>query len=780
MPVPVPNEKDAKFLERARKRFQQAEDADKQQRTRELEDLKFYAGEQWPDDIKAQRAGQALNNNLPPVPARPTLTINQTREPVRQVLNQERQSDMGITLIPADDFGGLQAPIDPTEIKLREGLVRRIQRDSEAADARTWAFSRAAIAGRGYYGVMTRYVPGKTADQEIFIQRFYNQASVSLDPAHEQPDGSDAEWGFIGVDMPWDEYKAEFPTVSEKDNAICGADDTEFRALGDDYPGWFKAKDDLRSCRVVDYYYTVRESKELAMFANGQAEWLDAIPKDTPKDSYTTRTVVQKSIKWAKIDGCQVLDTTDWPGHWVPIIKVVGEELQPYDGERRCEGMVRPALDSCRSFNYMVSKWVEMIGLSPMPPWMLAAGQDEGFEEEYKYANTRNLPALHYNQVDIEGRPAPQPQRTEVRTDIAAIAGSVQLFKEAITDTMGVPPSALGHVDPTLKSGKAINAILQQADRGTSNYLDNLVRSMRHEARVVNDLLYPIYGRPGRIARMMNMQGEMETVMLHQPFVMQGGKPMPAQDGQPDAQKFTLTKDADFNVAVKVSKNFDTRRQQEAETLGQIIAADPQQMQIVGDLFFKYQDGPGHEEMAERYKAVLAPPVQALLNKGQQSPELQQATAKIQQLEQQLQQAAQFIKSKQVEEQAKQQAATQREMAKTQMEQQGDAQQAQIDAAVTIKKAEIDAQTRIAVARINAQAGLTEASIKAGLEHTGHQVARDEQLIGNDHELRVQAIDHEHEAQQAERSAVNAAGQMAAQQAHDAEMSERSAQEAAE
>ena len=55
---------------------------------------------------------------------------------------------MGIELIPADDFGEMAGPIDHTEIELREGLVRRIQRDSEAADARTWAFSRSAIAGR--------------------------------------------------------------------------------------------------------------------------------------------------------------------------------------------------------------------------------------------------------------------------------------------------------------------------------------------------------------------------------------------------------------------------------------------------------------------------------------------------------------------------------------------------------------------------------------------------------------------------------------------------------
>ena len=39
----------------------------------------------------------------------------------------------------------------------------------------------ATIAGRGYWLVNTRYVPGKTRDQEVYIHRIYNQASVLLE-----------------------------------------------------------------------------------------------------------------------------------------------------------------------------------------------------------------------------------------------------------------------------------------------------------------------------------------------------------------------------------------------------------------------------------------------------------------------------------------------------------------------------------------------------------------------------------------------------------------------
>src|SRR5216684_1760453 len=143
--------RDDPFMALARARFSQGQDAIRKQRRRELDDLAFYAGGdfQWDPEQLEARKGQNASGSMPPVPARPTYTVNKVREPVRQVLNQERQSDMGIELVAADDFASLTGPIDDTEIELREGIARRIQRSSEAADARTWSFSRSTICGTG-------------------------------------------------------------------------------------------------------------------------------------------------------------------------------------------------------------------------------------------------------------------------------------------------------------------------------------------------------------------------------------------------------------------------------------------------------------------------------------------------------------------------------------------------------------------------------------------------------------------------------------------------------
>lgn len=756
------------FMQTARDRFQLAADADEKQRKRELDDIRFYNGDQWPEDVQLARKGQTALGNLPPIPARPCLTINETLQPVALILNQERAMDMGGELVPADDFEELVGPIDDAEIELRENMIRRIQRAPETADARSWAFERAAIAGRGYWGVMVRDVPGKTWDQEVYVHRFFNQSCVSLDPFHEQPDGSDAEWGFVGADVPWDVYKVEFPKdAKDKDNDILHYSDEDFRALGEEYPGWFTEDGGKKLCRVVDYYYTVRESRTLCLMPDNSAAWKDELPDGSP-EPIDTREVVDKRIKWAKLDGVKVLRETDWAGPDIPIIKVVGRELQPSDDDRRMEGIVRPMRDAGQGKNFMVSAGVERIMLSPLPPWMIAAGQDEGFSDEYVMSTTRPLAALHYNTHDANGVPYPSmPIRTNNGVDIAPVWSAVDLFQQAIRDTTLTPSAAIGEVDPSLKSGKAIQHIIQQSQKGTSNFLDNQARSIRREITIINNLLYPIYGqRPGRVARIMSGEGDTSTVLVNQPFMPAGPKgrpqPIPAQPGQPlpdGAKHYTLTKDARFNAVVKVSKSYDTRREQEAQILGDLIASNPAEMQIIGDMFFKSLDGPGHKEMAERHKLMLAPQIQqhiAAKEQGKTPPDpqmmaqMQQMQGIIQQLQQELLKANAGIPKAQIDAQSK--------IQQTQMN--NDAKLAETSAKIASDEriAALENQIKLLIAGLGLD--VQKAKVIAENDRTlmdahaqgmDHQAAALDRMATHAHEAAMKAVDHAHQENQRQR-----------------------------
>ena len=78
----------------------------------------------------------------------------------------------------------------------------------------------------------------------------------------------------------------------------------------------------------------------------------------------------------------------------------------------------------------------------------------------------------------------------------------------------------------------------------------------------------------------------------------------------------------------------ETRRQQIVQFLGELIGADPTQMAIIGDMLWKYLDVPEHTQIEERYKLMLAPPIQQLI--AGNSPLPPEAMQKIAMLEQQL------------------------------------------------------------------------------------------------------------------------------------------------
>jgi hypothetical protein len=757
---------DQKIIETARKRFEQARTADTNQRQRELEDLQFYAGEQWPADVLLSRQGLPGNavSGQPPVPARPSLTIDKTRQPVRSVLNEERQSELGVEIVASNDFGDTESAVSDEEIELREGLVRRVQRESQAPDARSWAFARAVIAGRGYWRVVTKYAP-RSMDQDIKVERIYNQACVTLDPTHEQPDGSDAEWGFIWTDVPLDRYKRDYPKAYDgRRNALSGLGNQDWRQLGDELPNWFTGDGDSRAVRVGEYWYVDLQPVTLVQLDNGTMidqrdvdEATHVLAEDEDGETIT-RPDTERLIKWVKLDGVQVLEKTDWPGQYIPIVKVVGEELQPYDSERRAEGMIRPARDSQRGFNVMVSKLVEQIGLSPIPPWMIPEGGDEGYETEYALSTTRTLPALHFRPTTggDNPQPLPPPTRTSITTDISAIGAAIKTFDDGILSTTAVPDVSLGNIDPALKrAGNAgIQQALTQARQGTSHYLDNLARSIRYEGMIVNDLLYPLFP-PGRLARMVAKSGDSVTVPIGQhvikhPETQQFTTTLPPQNGTPPqpvtaattgAKLYTLTKDASFQVTIKVTKNYETRRQAQESMLSELVQADPQLMTVIGDLLFKYSDGEGHQELEERLKAVLVPPVQAMLQANGSTVVPPQVQAQIAQLTAKLQQAMQVIQGKQVEQQA------------------------------MLAKAKLDNQTKVKVAWIGALANLSAVDAKVDAENARTTVDAEQEgalhALDLKADLMSQAADRLHERLMQHESQAHAAGMAGVDHAHD-------------
>ena len=768
-------------LQQALDRFKVGSDADVEQRNREVDALRFQVPDLcWPTEVKDQRKPQLIGGVA--IPQRPMLSIPSLDQPIQLVLNAEKAAHLGVAIHPLSDDAG------ETTAEIIQGLYRRIEVESRASLARSWAFERAVKAGRGYYRVMTEPDPDSDDpfDQRIMIKRILQQGSVVLDPFAQEPDYSDGAWAFIINDMPWAAYKRRYPH-----SAMASFSEDELSAIGMNTGSWVSGDEgEGRAVRVAEYYRMEYETVSRVLLDDGTDAPEGQVPLGrtarTGKDA-RTRQEKRPTLYWSTINAIEELEPKqEMDGRYIPIIPVVGRELIPFEQERRWVGMIEPNKDAVRLLNYSASSAVEMASLETKAPYTMVEGQEEGHEEEWQLANVRNFPYLRYRNVSLNGTPAPPPQRTQV--DTSRLGPSMLLLQQArefIHQGTGAFESALGQQSPNAKSGRAILALQNQHETGSSHFLDNLAEiSLTYEAKVVLDLIPHIYDRPGRIARILDKEDAPKTVMLNAPFTMNPqtkrpqaapmpgpmpggpsgpmpGMPMPGQmPGQgpkKPAENYDLRKGR-YGVTVSIGKSYKSRREQGADEMGNLFQANPALFPILGDIYLKFRDFPGHLEASERVKKMLPPPLQAQgaePDPQQLQQQLQQASQMVEQLGKALDEKTQLLESdgQKLQQQAqvelqKQDMILQQEREKLQaqtVQAQGD-QQAKIE----IERMRNETQLAITAMKIRADEAnaALAAAIKKDTADTAHEVTSVQQAAKQVHEQQMaerDRLDAEHD-----------------------------------
>jgi hypothetical protein len=742
---------DAKIVEQAKQRFKIAAGAEKDQRAREQAVLNFDAGDQWTDEMKAPRQGGMVNGV--PVPGRPMLTIPKTNQPVKLIVNQQQRAHLGVQVHAESE----DATDDTAEIL--QGLYRHIEQGSRAHIARNWAFKHAVKMGRGFWRVNKRSAKDgglEYGDQDITIERILNQASVYLDPFATEPDWSDGEWAFIGGWVPWDRFKREYPK-SDLVKAVAGpdgSDDEEWEGVGDDAPQWFDSTDDGKAVRVMEYFvvetkiyrrcaYKIRGKQVIGWKKEAPPDAKDQTiaPEGLPEKSIVREwDIERRSVKWYKVNGIEVLDEGEWDGQYIPIVVVLAEEKN-INGKRKFEGIIEPCMDSGRLFNVSASSMLEKNSLTNKAPWVLAEGQEEGHEDEFAQANIRNFAFIRYKPVKIGDHVLERPARDFGQVDLSNELVMLEQADQFIKSVTAVHDPSLGD-DKKTRTGKAVLALQQQSQDSNSDYLDNFASvSMTHEARMVLDLIPAIYDRPGRIARTLNLEDQAERVMLNAPFVVdpRTKRPMPANETDPGVKQYDLKRGI-YGVQVTVGKSHQTKAQQGADEVGQILQGVPQLMPIIGDIYFNYRDFPGAKQIAERIKKMLPPQLQEQEG-GKPSPEqleqqLAQAGQQFQQLQAQLQQAMQDIATDKAKQEANVLMNRDKLTVQTELE--------KIKLTADIEKERIAAQAKIAVEQI--KAGIAQARAEFDAEIQNEQMAAEQT-----HESVEAERSRQHEAQEGDK-----------------------------
>jgi hypothetical protein len=569
------------------------------------------------------------------------------------------------------------------------GVIRHIEVNSDADQAYDTAFDYSVRMGWGYFRVVTDYIRDDSFDQEIYIRPIDNPFTVYFDPNSILPDGSDAERCLITTVLEKKVFQDMYP------DADLGS--FTYRGTGDDSAEWIM-KDDIR---IAEYFYTERKAIKLVQLSDGTAVFEDELPaEEILRMAGITRVgereSMRKQIKWCKLTAMEVLEERTWPGKYIPIVPVYGQQLV-IESKRKKYGLVRNAKDPQRMLNFWQTSITESVALAPKAKWLLAEGQDEGHELEWASANIKSTPVLRYKQKDIEGQSAPAPVRLQPEPPPAGILAASASINNDLQAVLGIfDPNQM----PTGNlSGKAINGQQQQMDLTNFHYFDNLTRSIRFAGKILLDLIPKIYDHE-RVMRIIGYDNQPELVVLNQRTVDAAGVTKILND-------VTV---GEYDVVMETGPGYNSKRQEAVANMMPLLAGSPDLMKIAGDLVFRNMDFPGADVIADRLAA--SNPLANIDEKSDIPPQAQMQLAQskqmIEQMQQQMQQMEMMLKSRADVVALQQDGETKRKLMdvtsrahNTETINEAKVNQNIMNSMVSQNKAELDAMTKLMLARMD-------------------------------------------------------------------------------
>ena len=562
--VPANFENTPDFLADMRKKYEWGYSYNEHNILAGKEDAKFTVGNQWDPIVEQRRKDQK----------KPVLTFNRLVAFMAQLVGNRLMNETEIRVFP-DKAGTKEIAT------IREGLIRNIFKNSNADFARDEAGKYQVVCGEGYFSLAMEYASDDVFEQEIKIQAVVDPYSVVMDPLGIEPSGEDCQWGFIGDDIPQQEFKRRWPWAAE----------VSFEGQQRWNQNGFWLQED--TIRIVSYWRMVTEgTKTLALYADGtvhdvtdkeEFEWLPFV--ETRSDgSPFTREVPKRFAQLYICSGNAILEGPfDYPCSSIPIYRVPGWELN--DGEKVHRwGLIRFLKDPQRLHNYWRSTVAEQLVAAPRNKWLTTPDAVKGHERKWRNAPTSDDPFLYYNDGETAPIHIPPPGID------AALVNEAAISTQDMKDISNIHEAALGM--PSNEVSKvAIQARQQVSDVGSYIYVDRRKIADNRCAKNINELISYIYDTKRTIT--VIGRDDKSTIMT-------------INDPSDPNSDVTIGK---YGVTVDVGPASETKRTLANEQMMAFVNAMPQTASMVMDLVAEAQDWPKSGEFAKRFKMALPPGV---------------------------------------------------------------------------------------------------------------------------------------------------------------------------
>jgi hypothetical protein len=476
--------------------------------------------------------------------------------------------------------------------------------------------------GFGWFTINTRYANDDGFEQDLVIEQVANPFAITPDPNSTGADSAD--WNLA--------FHADAMTKAAFEKRWDGADPVSFGEKG---VGLTPVNDGELVFTVAMWQreQTTREIVALspmdpqaiagvdpdaayqAMQLMGERMIVELSVYKANKDLFDacgvrplgqSRKVPSHKVTQRILSGADVLETVEWAGKYIPIVPVYGEDLN-IEGKRHLSGLVRPAKDPQRMFNYWRTWPPSSWPLRPRP------------RSSARSARSPPMPR--------SGPPTPTPTPTSSTTvpgGGARLASPSPAFRPAMQEALNASDdmkSIMGLHDASL--GARSNETSGRRDHGpparrrrldSFHFIDNLSRAIRHAGRILH--------RPdpeglldARMIRILGPDGDKTQDRRGANGQHQTPGRRRVQESQQDeASTGTRAHLRPHRRQVRPDRlagpSFTSRREEAATQMIELIRAYPPAAPLIGDLLAKNLDWPGADEIAKRLKAMLPAQIQ--------------------------------------------------------------------------------------------------------------------------------------------------------------------------
>lgn len=619
-------------------------------------DMRYATGDPWEPNERKTREGMG----------RLCLDFDELTQYINQLINGVRQNKRAPKVTPTGNGA------NDLTAEMLAGLIKAIGYKSNANAARITAFENAAMRSYGYTKIVREYVSDDSDDQELRIRRIPNPDVIYLDPDSKEVDFAD-----MGDAFELDQLsKAEFKRLYH------GADTVDFTSEHmKSAPTWIKE----HQIQIAAYWkahvarrtrYRLDSQEEPEIYADELPEG-SGVTSDTQhlerKGLPAVKVRSQREIKSRFVvcymtNGIEILSADPWTltvtnpqtnktttgCTSIPIIPYFGKELWVDNGSgtrRIIQSLIRMARTPAMSYCYTRTAQLEEIQMTSKSPYFAVEGQFENHEQEVKTLNKLPRAVQYYKAKTSETGDAilGPPVRPDFVPNVQLLEVYAQACRSAIQAAIGQsnPRAQRSSTQPI--SGKALDEFEAQGDRSTFHFIDNYDRALEREGKILAEAIPVVYDTERQVALVAPDEKTKVVTLNSQPDAM---------DENGESAHYP-TDQGDHDITISVGPSMDSERDAANQFSDQLVGnpqlvtmalQNPQSTaaKLLAQAIRLKDLGPLGDAMAEAIdptegkKPAIPPQVQQAVQ--QMQGQLQQATAMVGHLQQELKEKTQLAR----------------------------------------------------------------------------------------------------------------------------------------